>query len=100
MLRQIVVGQPVGAELSMSTSDDIRNLISRILSDPRVLKLMSSEQLVRMLTLALGAQDRIGEVTNEQVAKLMKRFGVATVERMEELERRVEDLERQLRERG
>ncbi len=80
----------------MSTTDEIRNLVSRILSDPRVLKLMSSEQLVRMLTLALGAQDRIGEVTNDQVARLMKRFGVAPVERVEELERRVEDLEREL----
>jgi hypothetical protein len=80
----------------MPTSDEIRNLISRILSDPRVLKLMSSEQLVRMLTLVLGAQDRIGEVTNDQVAKLMKRFGIAPVERVEELERRVDALEREL----
>lgn len=84
----------------MFTSDEIRNLVSRILSDPRVLKLMSSEQLVRMLTFALGAQDRIGEVTNEQVSKLIKRFGVATVERVEELERRVEELERQLSQRS
>ena len=80
----------------MSTTDEIRNLISRILSDPRVLKLMSSEQLVRMLTMALGAQDRIGEVTNDQVARLMKRFGVAPVERVEELERRVDELEREI----
>lgn len=80
----------------MSTSDEIRNLVSRILADPRVLKLMSSEQLVRVLTIVLGAQDRIGEVTNEQVARLMKRFGVAPVERVEELERRVEELEREL----
>ena len=79
----------------MSTTDEIRNLISRILSDPRVLKLMSSEQLVRMLTMALGAQDRIGEVTNDQVARLMRRFGVAPVERVEELERRVDELERE-----
>jgi polyhydroxyalkanoate synthesis regulator phasin len=61
-----------------------------------VLKLMSSEQLVRMLTIVLGAQDRIGEVTNEQVAKLMKRFGVAPAERVEELERRVAELEREI----
>lgn len=78
----------------MSTSEEIRNLVSRILSDPRVLKLMSSEQLVRLLTLLLGAQDRIGEVTNDQVARLMKRFGVAPLERVEALEKRVEALER------
>jgi hypothetical protein len=83
----------------MVPTDEIRNVISRILSDPRVLKLMSSEQLVRILTTVLGAQDRIGEVTNEQVTKLMKRFGVASVERLEELERRVEELERSLNER-
>jgi hypothetical protein len=82
----------------MSTSDEVRNLISRILSDPRVLKLMSSEQLVRLLTFALGAQDRIGELTNDQVAKLMKRFGVAPVQRVEELERRVEAIEREVNE--
>jgi hypothetical protein len=80
----------------MSTSDEVRNLVSRILSDPRVLKLMSSEQLVRLLSLALGAQDRIGELTNDQVAKLMKRFGVAPVQRVEELERRIEELEREI----
>lgn len=78
----------------MFTADEIQNLVSRILSDPRVLKLMSSEQLVRLLTLALGAQDRIGEVTSEQVSKLMKRFGIASTERVEELERRVAELER------
>lgn len=82
----------------MSTSDEIRNLISRVLSDPRVLKLMSSDQLVRMLTFALGAQDRIGEVTNDQVTKLMKRFGVAPIERVDELERRIDELERAIRE--
>lgn len=80
----------------MSPTEEIQNLISRILSDPRVLKLMSSDQLVRLLTMLLGAQDRLGEVTNEQVSKLMKRFGIAPVERVEELERRVELLERQL----
>lgn len=80
----------------MSTADEIQNLVSRILSDPRVLKLMSSEQLVRLLTLVLGAQDRLGEVTNEQISKLMKRFGIASVERVEELERRVAELEGEL----
>ncbi len=84
----------------MSTSDEIRSLLSKILADPRVLKLMSSEQLVRILTTVLGAQDRIGEVTNDQVTRLMKRFGVASVERVEELERRIEELERDLKSRS
>ncbi len=82
----------------MPTSDDIRNLVSRILADPRVLKLMSSEQLVRVLTLLLGAQDRIGELTNDQVSRFMKRFGIAPIERVEDLERRLEQLEFQIAE--
>jgi hypothetical protein len=80
----------------MLPTDDLRNLVSRILADPRVLKLLSSEQLVRVLTLALGAPDRLGELTNDQVAKLMKRFGIPSAERVEELERRVEELENEL----
>jgi hypothetical protein len=80
----------------MLPSDELRNLLSRILADPRVLKLLSSEQLVRILTLALGAPDRIGELTQDQVAKLMKRFGIASVERLEALEHRVTLLEEEL----
>jgi hypothetical protein len=81
----------------MSTSDEIRNLISKMLSDPRVLKVMSSDQLVRLLTTVLGAQDRLGEVTHEQVTRLAKRFGFVQVEQFEQLEQRVEELERELR---
>lgn len=77
----------------MLPTDELRTLVSRILADPRVLKLLSSEQLVRVLTLALGAPDRLGELTSDQVAKLMKRFGIASVERVEELEGRVAELE-------
>ncbi|HEY5961623.1 MAG TPA: hypothetical protein VIV60_33920 [Polyangiaceae bacterium] len=82
----------------MSTSDEIRYLVSKILSDPRVLKLMSSEQLVRLLTTVLGAQDRLGEVTQDQVTRLAKRFGFVQADRVEQLEQRVEALERALQE--
>jgi len=80
----------------MLPTDEIRNLLSRILADPRVIKLLSSEQLVRILTLALGAPDRLGELTQDQVSKLMKRFGVASIERVDVLERRVAELENEL----
>jgi polyhydroxyalkanoate synthesis regulator phasin len=80
----------------MLSSEELRNLVSKILADPRVLKLLSSEQLVKVLTLTLGAQDRLGELTQDQVSKLMKRFGIASVERVEELERRVAELESEL----
>ncbi|MGC4066316.1 MAG: hypothetical protein QM784_17120 [Polyangiaceae bacterium] len=80
----------------MLSSDELRNLVSKILADPRVLKLLSSEQLVKVLTLTLGAQDCLGELTQDQVSKLMKRFGIASVERVEELERRVAELENEL----
>jgi hypothetical protein len=82
----------------MLPTDELRNLLSRILADPRVLKLLSSEQLVRILTLALGAPDRLGELTQDQVSKLMKRFGIAPVERVEALEHRVAALESELAE--
>lgn len=80
----------------MLPTDELRNLLSRILADPRVLKLLSSEQLVRILTLALGAPDRLGELTQDQVTKLMKRFGIVSVERLEALEQRVAELEKAL----
>lgn len=84
----------------MLPTDELRTLLSRILADPRVLKLLSSEQLVKILTLALGAPDRLGELTQDQVAKLMKRFGVAPLERLEALEHRVSVLEEELGRRG
>lgn len=85
----------------MSPTDELRSLVSRILADPRVLRLLSSEQLVRLLTATLGAPDRLGELTHDQVSKLMKRFGIPSVERVEELERRVAELEAELeRQRG
>jgi polyhydroxyalkanoate synthesis regulator phasin len=80
----------------MSFTDELKQVAQRFANDPRILKLLQSEQTLRLLTLLVEMPDRFGALSVAQGSRFAKNFHLATKEDVERLERRVADLEAQL----
>jgi hypothetical protein len=80
----------------MSLSDDIKQAAERLVGDPRVMKLLQSEQTLKLLTLLVEMPERFGALTATQGARFAKNFHLATQEDIESLQRRVSELEAQV----
>jgi polyhydroxyalkanoate synthesis regulator phasin len=80
----------------MSLSDELKQVAQKLASDPRIVKVLQSEQTLRLLTLLVEMPDRFGALSVSQGARFAKNFHLATREEVERLERRVADLEAQL----
>jgi len=80
----------------MSLTDELKQVAQRFANDPRILKLLQSEQTLRLLTLLVEMPDRFGALSVAQGSRFAKNFHLATKEDVERLELRVADLEAQL----
>ena len=80
----------------MSLSDELKQVAQKFANDPRLLKVLQSEQTLRLLTLLVEMPDRFGALTLAQGARFAKNFHLATKEDVERLEHRIADLESQL----
>ncbi len=80
----------------MSLTDDLKQAAQKLASDPRLLKLLQSDQTVRLLTLLVEAPDRFGALTAAQGARFAKNFHLATRDEVDRLEQRIRDLEAQV----
>ncbi len=80
----------------MSLTDDLKQAAQKLASDPRLLKLLQSDQTVRLLTLLVEAPDRFGALTAAQGARFAKNFHLATRDEVDRLEQRIKDLEAQV----
>ncbi len=77
----------------MGMRDEFKSAGIRLLSDPRLLKLLQNEQLLRTLSTLIEVPDRLGELGSEQGARFAKNLHLATDERVRSLEARLELLE-------
>ncbi len=80
----------------MSLSDEIKQAAQRLVGDPRVMKLLQSEQTLKLLTLLVEMPERFGALSATQGARFAKNFHLTTREDVETLERRVAELESQV----
>jgi polyhydroxyalkanoate synthesis regulator phasin len=80
----------------MSLTDELKQAAQKLVNDPRILKVLQSEQTLRLLTLLVEMPDRFGALSVSQGARFARNFHLATREDVERLERRVADLEAQL----
>ncbi len=80
----------------MRLSDELKQVAQKFANDPRILKVLQSEQTLRLLTLLVEMPDRVGALSVSQGARFAKNFHLATKDDVERLERRVADLEAQL----
>ena len=80
----------------MSLTDEFKQVAQKFANDPRLLKVLQSDQTLRLLTLLVEMPDRFGALTTSQGARFAKNFHLATREEVEGLEHRISDLEAQV----
>jgi hypothetical protein len=80
----------------VTLKDDIKQRGINLLSDPRVLKLLQSEEFVGAMTALMQLPGRVGDFTAEQSERLARRFGLASAVEVEELRHRLAKLEADL----
>lgn len=80
----------------MSLSDELKQVAQRFANDPRLLKLLQSDQTLRLLTLLVEMPDRFGALTVSQGARFAKNFHLATRDDIERLELKIAELESQV----
>jgi hypothetical protein len=80
----------------MSLADELKQAAQKLAADPRILKMMQSEQVLRLLTLLVEMPERFGALSVSQGARFARNFHLATRQDVERLERRIADIEAQL----
>lgn len=78
---------------TMSLTDDLKQAATRLAGDPRILRLLQSEQTLKLLTLLVEMPERFGALSATQGARFARNFHLATADDVEDLKRRVADLE-------
>jgi cell division protein FtsB len=77
----------------MSVKDEVMKRGAQLLSDPRVLKLLQSEQLLRAMTTLVQVSGQVGAFTAEQSTRAARAMRLATSDELERLRSRVASLE-------
>ncbi len=70
----------------------------KLLSDPRVMKLMQNEQFMKAMMAAVSVPGKIDGFTKEQAEKFAKRMSLATADEVRDLKRTIRSLEEQVAE--
>ena len=77
----------------MSISDEVKKRGFQLLNDPRVTKLLQSEQFVRAMMAVVQMPGKVNEFTQEQSSRFASMLQLVSDERFQRLQRRVEALE-------
>lgn len=80
----------------MSVKDEVTKRGAQLLNDPRVVKVMQSEQLLRAMTTLVQVSGQVGAFTAEQSARVAKAMRLATSDELDRLRSRVASLEAQV----
>ena len=70
----------------------------KLMSDPRVMKVVQNEQFMKALVAALSMPGKIDGFTKGQAERLAKRMSLATADEVRDLKRTVRALEEQIAE--
>ena len=68
----------------------------KLMSDPRVLKLMQDERVMKAVMQMMAVPGKVQSFTEEQVARLAKSMALATEDEVNDLKRTVRRLEEEL----
>jgi cell division FtsZ-interacting protein ZapD len=68
----------------------------KLMSDPRVLKLMQDERVMRAVMQMMAVPGKVQTFTQEQVERLVKSMALATEDEVKDLKRTVRRLEEEL----
>jgi len=82
----------------MSLKKSLMEQGMKLLSDPRVMKLMQNEQFMKAMMAAVSVPGKIDGFTKEQAEKFAKRMSLATADEVRDLKRTIRSLEEQVAE--
>ncbi len=68
----------------------------KLMSDPRVLKLMQDERVMKAVMQLMNAPGKVQTFGNEQIEKLAKAMSLATEDEVKDLKRQIRRLEEEL----
>jgi len=81
----------------MSIKDDMKKKGLELMSDPRVMKLMQNEQVMKALMAVVQVPGKVNTFTVEQTERFANNMRLATDERVASLERKVDALNADLK---
>jgi hypothetical protein len=82
----------------MSLKQSLMGKGMKLMNDPRVMKLVQSEQFMKAVVTALSMPDKIDGFTKEQGERLAKKMSLATADEVKDLKRAVRALEAEVAE--
>ncbi len=82
----------------MSLKKTVMQQGMKLMSDPRVMKLMQNEQFMKAMMGAMSLPGRIDQLTKEQSRRLARAMALATEQEVKDLRRTVRALEEELAE--
>ena len=68
----------------------------KLVTDPRVIKVMTDPRVMKAVMQMLNVPGKVTAFTNEQVEKLARAMGVATVDEVKDLKRQIRRLEEEV----
>ncbi len=77
----------------MGIKDEVKKRGLRLMSDPRVGKLMQNEQFMRAMMAVVQVPGKVETFTTEQTERFAKMMRLATAEEVKDLKRQVKSLE-------
>ena len=80
----------------MSLKKKLLSESMKLISDPRVTKLMQDERVMKALMAAMSVPGKMQTFTHEQVEKLAKAMALATEDEVKDLRRTVRRLEEEM----
>ncbi|MBK6692070.1 MAG: hypothetical protein IPG50_07690 [Myxococcales bacterium] len=80
----------------MSLKKKLLSESMKLISDPRVTKLMQDERVMKALMAAMSMPGKMQTFTHEQVEKLAKAMALATEDEVKDLRRTVRRLEEEM----
>ena len=82
----------------MSMKKTVMQQGMKLMSDPRVMKLMQNEQFMKAMMAAMALPGRVDQLTKEQSRRLARAMDLATEQEVKDLRRTVRALEEELAE--
>ena len=68
----------------------------KLISDPRVVKLMQDERVMKAVMQMMNVPGKVQSFTNEQIEKLAKAMSLATEDEVKDLKRQIRRLEEEV----
>jgi hypothetical protein len=79
--------------ITMGIKDEVKKQGLKLMSDPRVLKLMQNEQFMKAMMAVVQVPGKVNTFTTEQTERFASTMRLATAQEVKDLKRTIKNLE-------